>query len=313
VRVAVVGGDERVLQQKWPDELDVRSYTYDDVKQLLAAARSGSFDRIVVLTRWISHGAFERLQHQQPVALTCWPHGIPRLAEELASLVGITTSAPTDLPAALPTGANYRAYTWRTPLLTTMQSASTRRWSLQELLAALDVEDGSVAEDVERVLIELTSQKAVLVDSATGSFRLASITVTGMDVPGAVELTVAPSVAPSDAPSGVTVVAPSDAPSGVTVVAPSVAPSDAPSGVTVVAPSDAPSGVTVAVPATPVTSISAPSAPSAPAVKPSYLVQHGTTFEGFTELDEAVARFSTVLGAKLWRRLKLQIKVGPDA
>jgi hypothetical protein len=151
-----------------------------------------------------------------------------------------------------------------------MRATPTRRWSLQELLTALDVEDGSaVAEDVECVLIKLTNQKAVLVNAATGSFRLAS-TDTAVD-------------AAVDAP---------DTPAGAPLTAD--------------ATEDVPTLIGAPMPV-------AEDAPTPATVKPSYLVQHGATFEGFTELDEAAARFSTVPGAKLWRRLKLRIKVGPGA
>lgn len=90
-RIAVVGGDERVTRQEWPASVTVQAYTAQglDTRRVIDAAASGRLDKIVILTRWISHTQFETLRKCR-VPVIAWPHGIPRLAAELPQLVGLT-------------------------------------------------------------------------------------------------------------------------------------------------------------------------------------------------------------------------------
>jgi hypothetical protein len=101
VRVAIIGGDDRVHHQAWPEPFEVRTYAgrEREIAALQESVKNGRVDRVVLLTRWINHSSFAALKKQLGARLALWPHGIPRLAKELAQVLG---TAPANTPATPP-------------------------------------------------------------------------------------------------------------------------------------------------------------------------------------------------------------------
>lgn len=66
-RVAVIGGDGR-NPERWRDLGEIRTFCSPrdggngEQRRLLSALRAGSFDRVVILTRWNSHSATRQIR-----------------------------------------------------------------------------------------------------------------------------------------------------------------------------------------------------------------------------------------------------------
>jgi hypothetical protein len=94
MRIAIVGGDERVPHHRWPQGLDLRFYQGEkyggngQLKGLCQALTNGKFDAVVIMTRWIGHsmdGAVRRATTGTPIVL--WDRGQGELAKALEGLL----------------------------------------------------------------------------------------------------------------------------------------------------------------------------------------------------------------------------------
>lgn len=94
-RVIVFGGDDRGATTRWPSSIDVVTYAGKqiNVDRIVRSVQAGKVDRIVVLTRWMSHSQWERLR-KLDAPLTAWPAGLDRLAKELPGIMGVVMPAP---------------------------------------------------------------------------------------------------------------------------------------------------------------------------------------------------------------------------
>lgn len=121
LRVAVIGGDARIDKVDWPPDLDVTTYTsaQPNVNRLLESVRAGKIDRIVALVRWMPHTTWHSLRGG-PAPVTAWPYGIPRLAKELHSLLGVKPAVATKAKAQTPIDAR----PWREIVLNTAEDYS---------------------------------------------------------------------------------------------------------------------------------------------------------------------------------------------
>ncbi len=88
-RIAVIGGDNRILRQPWPTHLDIRPYVADDTQRVVESARAGRVDAVVALTKWMGHSGYEKLMNQKVAPVICWKRGIPELAKAMFSVTSV--------------------------------------------------------------------------------------------------------------------------------------------------------------------------------------------------------------------------------
>ncbi len=88
-RVAIFGGDERVGRLEWPEHLDVRTYPYksdQSQRQVVASAKSGSIDHLVLLTRYMGHGNYTPLRALD-VPVIHWDRSPGALSREISTMI----------------------------------------------------------------------------------------------------------------------------------------------------------------------------------------------------------------------------------
>jgi hypothetical protein len=137
-RLAVIGGDDRLHRQEWPDIFDVSTYSADDHAKLLGANRQMPFDTVIILARWISHASYKAL-HSACDNLFVWNHGIPRLAKELPTLLERPVPAVSALPGVTRGDVDTAAITWSRGILETLVAFEDKEWTAEEIADFLDV------------------------------------------------------------------------------------------------------------------------------------------------------------------------------
>jgi len=193
-RIAIVGGDNRILRQNWPPTLDVRPYIGDDHHRVLDAAQTGKVDAIVILIRFIGHPGYEMLKRQSMnIPVYFWRRGLTELAKALdgtTTVADISTALrqadggdkngngegkPEELQAApdrkLP---DYATLTWGEGIRTTL-SLDERPFLLPEILDTLDVDQndpawGGAITEIQGVLDAMVAREEVIrTDEPTGT------------------------------------------------------------------------------------------------------------------------------------------------
>lgn len=160
LRVAVIGGDDRIHRQAWPPGYVVSTYTASEPGKLIVAWRAGAVDKVVVLTRWIGHSIYATLRRTIP-AIVPWTRGIPQLAAELprilplSSAAASTSSAPGNGHANGNGVAHAQAESaWSTWSRVVLDSTRREGWRLPDLLTVLGVEPGDPEEAAIASVIE---------------------------------------------------------------------------------------------------------------------------------------------------------------
>lgn len=160
LRVAVIGGDDRIAQESgWPEHIDVKTYTgsQKDMNKLITAVQAAKIDRIVVLTRWMSHAIYSRVKAaaQAKAQVYTWPFGIARLAAEMPQLLGELPDRE-EVPAAGSTPAfDADTATW-SDTLREILSLDKRGYQFGEIVDLAGVEAGSdAATSISAVLTVL--------------------------------------------------------------------------------------------------------------------------------------------------------------
>ena len=156
-RIGVIGGDARIHRQAWPTGYVVQTYTGVDASRLVAAWRAGRLDHIVILTRWVAHGASDTVKRAVPNAIT-WPRGIPQLAGELPKMFPLrvaasrppagtngTNGARIDLAETVRAACASAWATWSRSVLDLFDEERARKegWRLPHLLLALGLNAGA--------------------------------------------------------------------------------------------------------------------------------------------------------------------------
>ena len=166
IRVAVIGGDDRLHLQDWPDsEMDIETYNGSDsaTNNLITSAQKGKVDKVIVLTRWMGHSNYEKLRREMPrigVPILPWTTGVNNLTKNILWFVqGPPPDAlpPDTPPPALPFPLNVSSPNfnldvsiWETQLV---EALTLDRYTLHEIFTWVDVEAGTPqAESVTRAL-----------------------------------------------------------------------------------------------------------------------------------------------------------------
>ncbi len=190
-RIAIVGGDKRFAQFRWPAGYEIRHFEAPAsdrraTQRLRDSIMSGALDRVIVLTKWMGHSA-ESVLKDSPVPVTRWPRGMGELAKEFTAVVGLppllVSAAVTNeaieeaalgpefdpdavageelppLPAEPPPDVADLARIYGEALLKQRDAAQLRTY-LERELAAAGVAEATALVDVER------AHKALLVATA---------------------------------------------------------------------------------------------------------------------------------------------------
>ncbi len=98
-RIAIVGGDDRIRQCRWPAGHDLRFYQggrwggNGPLKSLLAGLAAGKFDLVIILTRWVGHSTCTTLTSAATCRVALWPRGLGELTKQLDNMLGYQREA----------------------------------------------------------------------------------------------------------------------------------------------------------------------------------------------------------------------------